>query len=103
MGSSVSGAMGVVVPNASPRREGAERPDRVDDPDAYREPVDSGGDRGNPDGPGRLLQFVLLVLGAVGALRVLDPLPDGARQAEREQPAEHIGGRECGPEEKGGE
>src|ERR1700690_708312 len=95
--------MSVCAPPASPGGEAAERPDSVDDPDPYREPVDAGGDRGDPDGPRRLLELVLLVLGAVGALRVLDPLPDGAGKAQGEQPAEDIGGLERGGEDGRGD
>src|SRR5580658_1291518 len=62
-GSSVSVGMGRM---RLPRREGAQRPHRVDDPDLYGEPVHPCGNRGYPDRPRGLLQLVLLVLGAVG-------------------------------------
>src|SRR5580698_10160656 len=70
-GSSSFVAMAVWDREGLPGGKAAQRPDGVDDPDADREPVDPGGNGGNADRPRGLLELVLLVLGAVGALRVL--------------------------------
>src|SRR5271165_5270295 len=87
----------------SPGGKAAEGPDRADDPDPNREPVDSRRDGRYPDRPCCLLELVLLVLGAVRPLRVLDPLPDRSRQPQREKPAEHVGRLESRCEDGGGD